>query len=227
MLDTETTGLDTNSGHRIIEIGCVELINRIPTGNVFHQYINPERNIPYHSFKIHGISEEFVKNKPVFSKIAKSFLEFISNDILVIHNAEFDIRFLNMELHKVNTDPILHDRVIDTLDLARRKFIGSPASLNALCKRFNISLDGRELHGALIDAKLLAKVYVELTGGLQNLLFEKTDKGMSSKKINPKYIKNNRTYNQRQHSPSQDEIKAHNKLLTQMKDPLWLQRTLE
>ncbi len=159
VLDTETTGLDVNS-HRIIEIGCVELINHIPTGKVFHRYINPERSIDKGAFKVHGISEEFLKDKPLFSEIASEFLNFISSDTLVIHNAGFDIKFLNMELGKLNAKLISSDRVLDTLPLARKKF-GPPASLSALCERFGISLESRELHGALIDAELLAKVYVE------------------------------------------------------------------
>lgn len=218
ILDTETTGLDTASGHRIIEIGCVELINRIPTGNVFHQYINPERDIPYHSFRIHGISENFVKDKPVFSDIALEFLEFISDDILVIHNAAFDVKFLNMELSKLSAGFISSDRVVDTLPLARKKFAGSPASLNALCKRFDISLDDRELHGALIDAQLLAKVYVELTGGLQTFLFdseEDQDGGGT-------FIQHE-THNLacRKYSPNNEEINAHKKLLNKINNPLW------
>ncbi|MCA7010600.1 DNA polymerase III subunit epsilon [Wolbachia endosymbiont of Tribolium confusum] len=163
VLDTETTGLSVKSGHRIIEIGCVELINRIPTGKVFHRYINPERHIDKGAFKVHGISEEFLKDKPLFSEIASEFLDFISNDILVIHNAKFDVEFLNMELGKLNAELISSDRVLDTLPLARKEFPGSPASLDELCKRFDISLNDRTSHGALIDAQLLAKVYVQLT----------------------------------------------------------------
>ncbi|WP_410541831.1 DNA polymerase III subunit epsilon [Wolbachia endosymbiont (group B) of Idaea biselata] len=159
VLDTETTGLDVNS-HRIIEIGCVELINRIPTGKVFHRYINPERSIDKGAFKVHGISEEFLKDKPLFSEIASEFLNFISSDTLVIHNAVFDIKSLNMELGKLNAKLISSDRVLDTLPLVRKRF-GPPASLSALCERFGISLESRKLHGALIDAELLAKVYIE------------------------------------------------------------------
>lgn len=163
VLDTETTGLSVKSGHRIIEIGCVELINHIPTGKVFHRYINPERHIDKGAFKVHGISEEFLKDKPLFSEIAPEFLKFISNDILVIHNAKFDVEFLNMELGKLNAKLISSDRVLDTLPLARKEFPRSPASLNELCKRFDISLNDRTSHGALIDAQLLAKVYAQLT----------------------------------------------------------------
>jgi DNA polymerase-3 subunit epsilon len=218
VLDTETTGLDIASGHRIIEIGCVELINRIPTGNAFHQYINPERDIPYHSFKIHGISENFVRDKPVFSDIAFEFLEFISDDILVIHNAVFDVKFLNMELSKLNARLVSSDRVIDTLPLARKKFAGSPASLNALCKRFDISLEDRELHGALIDAQLLARVYVELTGGLQTFLFN-SEEDQEGDGIFIQHKTHNLMH--REHLPSNNEIDAHKKLLDKINNPLW------
>lgn len=218
VLDTETTGLSTDSGHRIIEIGCVELINRISTGNTFHRYINPERDIPYHSFKIHGISEEFIQDKPLFSDIAQHFLDFISDSVLVIHNAAFDVKFLNIELNRVNAESINFSRVIDTLPLARKKFAGSPASLDALCKRFNISLEDRKLHGALVDAKLLARVYVELQGGLQTLLFSET--GDQNEKPISAHCK---SYNliDRKHLPNIDEVTAHKKLLKQIKSSLW------
>ncbi|MGL9732572.1 MAG: DNA polymerase III subunit epsilon [Wolbachia sp.] len=218
VLDTETTGLDIESDHRIIEIGCVELINRIPTGRVFHQYLNPERSVPYHSFKIHGISEEFLEDKPLFSDVALEFLDFISNDILIIHNAEFDVKFLNMELGKLSAGLISLERVLDTLPLARKKFAGSPVSLNALCKRFDISLEDRELHGALIDAKLLAKVYVELTGGLQIFLFNnQCEQDNNSTSIKHKV----HNLARREHSPSNEEINEHKKLLDTINNPLW------
>ncbi|WFW29693.1 MAG: DNA polymerase III subunit epsilon [Wolbachia endosymbiont of Menacanthus eurysternus] len=220
VLDTETTGLDIKFGHRIIEIGCVELINRIPTGKVFHRYINPKRDIPYHSFKIHGISKEFLKDKPLFSDIALEFLNFISNDILIIHNAEFDIKFLNMELNKLNAKLISQERVLDTLLLARKKFTGSPASLSALCKRFNISLENRELHGALVDAQLLAKVYVELTGGLQIFLFNNKQHKQNNVSTDIHHYRyNNITH--RKYSPSDEEINEHKKLLNKIHNPLW------
>ena len=218
VLDTETTGLNTESGHRILEIGCVELINRIPTNNIFHQYINPERDIPYHSFKIHGISKEFVQNKPVFADIASQFLDFISDSVLVIHNAAFDIKFLNMELDMVNAKTISFDRVLDTLPLARKKFAGSSASLDALCKRFDISLENRELHGALIDAHLLAKVYVELTGGLQTRLFD-NENNQDDEFALVQHKTRNLTC--REYLLSSNEVNAHKELLKQIKNPLW------
>ncbi|WCR54572.1 MAG: DNA polymerase III subunit epsilon [Wolbachia endosymbiont of Ctenocephalides orientis wCori] len=218
VLDTETTGLDIESGHRIIEIGCVELINRIPTGKIFHRYLNPRRDIPYHSFKIHGISEKFLQDKPLFTDVSTEFLEFISNDVLIIHNAEFDVKFLNMELGRLNAGTISSGRVIDTLPLARKKFAGSPASLNALCKRFEISLEDRELHGALIDAQLLARVYVELTGGLQTFLFN-SESGQNDNSTFVHYKTRNLTY--RKHSPNSKEMDEHKKLLEKINNPLW------
>lgn len=149
-------------------MGCVELIDKVRTGSTFHAFINPQRDIPMESFKIHGISEDMVKDKPIFSKIAPSFLEYISNSRLIIHNAGFDVSFLNYELIVSGHPEISMNRVTDTLTLARKKFPGAPASLDALCKRFDISLASRTNHGALIDAELLAMVYVELMGGAQS-----------------------------------------------------------
>ncbi|UWI83085.1 DNA polymerase III subunit epsilon [Wolbachia endosymbiont of Howardula sp.] len=222
VLDTETTGLNPDSGHRVIEIGCIELINRIPTGKIFHKYLNPQRDVPYHSFKIHGISEKFLQDKPLFLEIKNEFLDFISDDILIIHNAEFDLKFLNMELGKIRATLISSERILDTLLLARQKVIGASASLDALCKRFNISLANRELHGALIDAQLLARVYVELTGGLQTLLFDNTNNNdeYSDDTVSSEYkVHHNITY--RSYTPSHDEIIAHKKLLDEIKNPIW------
>lgn len=170
VLDTETTGLYCNNGDRIIEIGCVEIVNKVRTGAFYHAYINPERDIPMESFNVHGISEEFLKDKPIFRKVADEFLEFIGNSPLVIHNAGFDMGFINAELELLCKPHIPKGRVIDTLNIARKKHPGSPASLDALCKRFGISLESRDLHGALIDAELLAQVYIELMGGAQSSL---------------------------------------------------------
>jgi DNA polymerase-3 subunit epsilon len=168
VLDTETTGLNPLDGHRIIEIGCVELINKVPSGKVYHAYINPKRNIPEDSFRVHGISAEFLADKPLFAEIANDFLTFIKNSHLVIHNAGFDISFINNELKQIGLNIITFERVIDTLTIARRKFPRAPASLDALCQRFNISLENREKHGALIDSQLLAKVYIALLEGSQS-----------------------------------------------------------
>lgn len=167
VLDTETTGLDHAKGDRIIEIGCVELINRIPTGREFHCFINPERDVPTEAEAVHGLSTEFLSDKPLFADIAQEFLDFIGSDVLVIHNASFDIGFLNMELGRLGKPKISHDRVVDTLALSRRKHPGGVHNLDALCKRYGIDNSKRTKHGALMDSLLLAEVYVELLGERQ------------------------------------------------------------
>ena len=167
VLDTETTGLDPKDGHRIVEIGCVELLNHIPTGQEYHCYINPQRDMPTGAFEVHGLSESFLSKHPVFADVALDFLEFIDNSPLVIHNGAFDLGFLNAELERMGSDILPGERVIDTLHIARRKFPGSPNSLDALCRRFSIDNTIRDKHGALIDSILLARVYLELIGGAQ------------------------------------------------------------
>lgn len=167
VLDTETTGLDPKSGDRLVEIACLELVNRIPTGKVWHEYFNPEREMPKAAFAVHGLSTEFLSTKPLFSALANDFLAFIEDATLVIHNASFDIGFLNHELGLLNLPPITMDRVVDTLAIARRKHPGAANSLDALCKRYSIDASSRTVHGALIDTELLAEVYVTLIGGHQ------------------------------------------------------------
>ena len=167
VLDTETTGLDPKDGHRIVEIGAVELYNHVPTGKVYHQYINPLISMPDQAFAIHGLSDEFLSDKPVFSEIANEFLYFIGSAKLVIHNAAFDIKFINAELKNIEQEEITFDRATDTLELARKKFPGSPASLDSLCRRFKIDNSARVVHGALLDSQILAEVYLELVGGKQ------------------------------------------------------------
>ena len=168
VLDTETTGFEPSEGHRIVEIGAVELINHMPTGNTYHQYINPERDMPVEAFNVHGISEAFLKDKPKFAAIGQAFLDFIGSDAkLVIQNAAFDMKFLNAELGQAGLPLIPADRALDTLYMARRKFPGSPATLDALCRRFGIDNSMREKHGALLDSEILAEVYLELIGGRQ------------------------------------------------------------
>ena len=167
VLDTETTGLDPQDGHRIVEIGAVELYNHVPTGNVYHQYINPLISMPDQAFAIHGLSDEFLSDKPKFSEIAKEFLDFIGSAKLVIHNAAFDIKFINAELKSIDEEEIKFDRATDTLAIARKKFPGSPASLDSLCRRFKIDNSARIVHGALLDSQILAEVYLELVGGKQ------------------------------------------------------------
>ena len=167
VLDTETTGLDPQSGDRVVEIGCVEINNHMPTGKFFHEYINPEREMPASAFAIHGLSTEFLANKPKFSDIYGSFVEFISDSPLIIHKADFDLRFLDAEMMIIGAQLIDRSRALDTVSLARRRFPGAQVSLDALCRRFQIDLSSREKHGALLDAELLAEVYLYLMGGRQ------------------------------------------------------------
>ncbi|MCX7644660.1 MAG: DNA polymerase III subunit epsilon [Rhodobacteraceae bacterium] len=167
VLDTETTGFEPEEGHRIVEIGALELVNHLPTGRVFHQYVNPERAMPQAAFEVHGLGDDFLRDKPPFREIAAAFVEFIGDARLVIHNAAFDLKFLNAELGWLNLPPIPWERAIDTLALARSRFPGAPASLDALCRRFGVDNSAREKHGALLDCELLAEVYLELVGGRQ------------------------------------------------------------
>ncbi|MGA1268716.1 MAG: DNA polymerase III subunit epsilon [Gemmobacter sp.] len=167
VLDTETTGLDPAEGHRIVEIGAVELFNHLPTGRSFHRYLNPDRAMPTEAFEVHGLGDDFLRDKPRFAEIAAEFLSFIEGARLVIHNAAFDLRFLNAEL-RAHGLPALPDGIaLDTLMMARARFPGAPASLDALCRRFGVDLSARTRHGALLDCELLAEVYLELTGGRQ------------------------------------------------------------
>lgn len=180
VLDTETTGFDPKTGDRMVEIGAIELINHMPTGSTFHQYINPERDMPQGAFEVHGLGPDLLipprapegpevtlKDKPLFRDIGQAFLDYIGDAKLVIHNAKFDVPFLNAELSWINLPTIPMERAIDTLDIARKKFPGSPASLDALCRRFGIDNAHRTLHGALLDSEILAEVYLELIGGRQ------------------------------------------------------------
>lgn len=170
VLDTETTGLDPATGDRLVELGCVELLNSIPTGETFHRYLDPERDMPEEAFRVHGLSREFLTGKPKFAEVADAFLEFIGDSKLIIHNAEFDMKFLNAELRRIERQVLSMDRVIDTLALARRKHPGSPNSLDALCSRYGIDNSRRTKHGALMDSEILAEVYLELCGGRQAAL---------------------------------------------------------
>ncbi|KGB83758.1 DNA polymerase III subunit epsilon [Rhodovulum sp. NI22] len=167
VLDTETTGFEPEQGDRIVEIGAVELWNHLPTGKTYHQYINPERMMPKEAFEIHGLGDDFLRDKPVFRHIGQAFLDFVGDAKLVIHNAAFDMKFLNAELGWINLPTLPWDQAIDTLAIARKRFPGSPASLDALCRRFGIDNSAREKHGALLDSEILAEVYLELVGGRQ------------------------------------------------------------
>lgn len=167
VLDTETTGFEPSEGHRIVEIGAVELFNHMPTGRTYHQYINPQRDMPVEAFNVHGLSEEFLRDFPVFREVGQAFLDFVGDARLIIHNAKFDIKFLNFELGKAGLTHLRWENVTDTLAMARQKFPGSPATLDALCRRFGVDNSAREKHGALLDSEILAEVYLELIGGRQ------------------------------------------------------------
>jgi DNA polymerase-3 subunit epsilon len=167
VLDTETTGFEPSEGHRIVEIGAVELFNHLPTGRTYHQYINPQRPMPKEAFEVHGLGDDFLRDKPLFRDVGRAFLDFIGDAQLVIHNAAFDMRFLNAELEWAGLPGLPGDRATDTLLIARQKFPGAPASLDALCRRFGVDNSAREKHGALLDSEILAEVYLELIGGRQ------------------------------------------------------------
>lgn len=216
-LDTETTGMDPKTGDRIIEIGCVELVNHMPTGKNLQIYINPERDIPADATAVHGITDAFVADKPVFAQVYTDFLDFIGKDAkLIIHNAEFDMKFLNSELQKVGHPSLSWSRVIDTLGIARKKFPGSPANLDALCRRFDINNAERTYHGALLDSELLAEVYLELLGGRQHGLGLSAQSAADQKKKS-QMSKSSRQFREpRPHSASEKEIAAHQELLKKL-----------
>jgi len=218
VLDTETTGLDPNSGHRIVEIGCVETRYHITTGESFHVYINPERDMPEEAFNVHGLSEQFLSDKPVFAEVVEDFLAFIGDSPLVIHNAEFDMKFLNAELKKVGRPLLGRDRAVDTVTMARRKFPGAQANLDALCRRFEIDLSRRDKHGALLDAELLADVYLQLRGGAQPGLELAGDTSQSGR---DSVVIERQARAPRPHSPSAEELVAHATLVESLKDPVW------
>src|ERR1700737_1525070 len=175
VLDTETTGLDPLRGDRLVEIGCVEIFNRMPTGETFHRHLNPERNMPAEAFAVHGLSTEFLRAKPLFAEVVDDFLEFIADAPLVIHNASFDISFINAELDRIKRPPIARERLVDTLLLARRQHPGVSNRLQQLCSRYAIDNSRRTKHGALLDAELLAEVYIDLIGARQSQLILATE----------------------------------------------------
>lgn len=220
VLDTETTGFDPAEGHRLVEIGCVELENHLPTGNVFHVYLNPERDVPPDAARIHGLTTEFLKNHPVFTEKVSEFLEFIGEDTLVIHNAEFDMRFLNAELKSAGFKPLSMNRVIDTLPLARSKYPGQPANLDALCRRFKVDNTSRKFHGALLDSELLAEVYLELLGGRQHGFSIISETAvLSSNQLNAKIKRQVRE--PRSFPVTADEMAAHDTFVGKIKNVLW------
>src|SRR5476651_32572 len=218
VLDTETTGLDPAQGHRLVEVGCIELLNRIPTGAVFHAYLNPDRDMPAEAFAIHGLSTEFLKTQKRFAGVVDEFLGFVGDAPLVIHNAGFDHGFLNAELKRVDRAPIARDRLIDTLILARRKNPAGPNRLDDLCARFGIDNSRRTKHGALLDAELLAEVYLELIGGRQagfDLVQAEARAAAAAASQGP-------SRPPRPHEPTAEELAAHTAMLAKLKDPLWL-----
>jgi len=218
ILDTETTGLDPQAGHRIVELGCLELVNHIPTGKRFHGYFNPERDVPDEVVRVHGLTEEFLSTHPVFSERLDEFLDFIGDAPLVIHNAEFDMGFLNAEIKRAGKTPLEKNRCIDTLTMARQKFPGSPASLDALCKRFGVDNSGREKHGALLDSELLAEVYLELIGGRQpGLGLGATENETDLPQARPK----KKFREPRPHAPTEDERVLHAAFVARLKNPVW------
>ncbi|MEQ9640703.1 MAG: DNA polymerase III subunit epsilon [Alphaproteobacteria bacterium] len=223
VFDTETTGLDPKAGHRLVEIGCVELFNRMPTGETFHHYVNPERSMPEDAFRIHGIGDDMLADKPKFAAVAPAFVDFIGDAPLVAHNASFDMNFINAELTIAGLAPIPVDRAVDTVAIARRKFPGSPASLDALAKRFDIDLSARDKHGALLDASILAAVYLELMGGREPGLHLAADGG---RRVDHQAIAAAAVPREarapRPHAPSAAELAAHAMFLDNaVKDPIW------
>ena len=220
VLDTETTGLDPAQGHRIVEIGCVELENHLPTGRKFQEYLNPERLMDEEVIAVHGITNEFVKDKPTFSQVADKFIKFIGDDSkLVIHNAAFDMKFLNSELETCGKATLSYDRVIDTLIIARQRFPGRRVNLDELCKRFNIDASARTVHGALLDSELLSEVYLELIGGREPGLILSTQ-NKKNDIIQSAEIKH--IYHEPRLFPaSEDELEAHEKFLKKISDSLW------
>lgn len=220
VLDTETTGLDPNAGHRIIEIGCVELFNHVATGRTYHVYLDPQRDVPDEAYQVHGLDRSFLSGYPTFDRRADEFLAFIGGDPLVIHNAQFDMNFINAELGWHGRAPLPMDRAIDTVDMARRRFPGAQVNLDALCKRFEIDNGGRALHGALLDCQLLAEVYLELRGGREPGLALSTDATQTRHQTGTR----ERPYREpRPHAPSAAERSAHAAMLDKLKSPLWRQ----
>ncbi len=224
VLDTETTGLDPAFGHRIVEIGCVELFNYVPTGREYHRYVNPERDMPEDAQQVHGITAAFLADKPVFGDIADEFLDFVGSAPLIIHNGAFDMKFLNYELASVGRPRLAMDRLVCTLEMCRRKFFGAPASLDALCRRFDIDLSVRDKHGALVDCTLLAKVYLELIGGRQPDLGLGGDLAAAAAVSANIAIPIDRPVRPpRPHAPSAAELAAHAAFLEKLSSPMWLQ----
>jgi DNA polymerase-3 subunit epsilon len=224
VFDTETTGFDPLTGDRLVEIGAVELINHVPTGRTYHQYINPDRDVPEEVVKVHGLTNEFLKDYPFFEKVAQDWVDFIGDDgILVAHNATFDMKFINYELKRLGYDEYQWDRVVDTLEIAKNKFPGQRNNLDVLCKRFGIDNSKRTFHGALLDAELLADVYLELLGGAEPTMDLATSID-NKKNTSGSEIKLKREYREpRRFVISEEEYNNHRSFLeTNIKNPIWL-----
>jgi DNA polymerase-3 subunit epsilon len=220
VLDTETTGFEPDEGHKMVEIGCLELINHLPSGKTFHTYLNPMRDVPPEAARVHGLTTEFLKNHPLFAEKVGEFIDFIADDALVIHNAAFDMKFINAELKSSGFKALSMSRVIDTLPMARQKFPGQPASLDALCRRFKIDNSERKFHGALLDSELLSEVYLELIGGRQHGLGLESELALQqSQVLNAKIKRQHRPL--RSFLPDAKELKAHAALLDKIKGALW------
>jgi len=220
VLDTETTGLNPAAGHRVVEVGCVELINHVPSGREFQVYVNPERDMPEDAFAIHGLSTAFLADKPVFAKVADAILAFLGDAPLVIHNAEFDLGFLNAEFARIDYRALPASRGIDTVRLARRKNPGAPANLDALCRRYAVDATARDRHGALLDAQLLAEVYLQLIGGRQpGLVLRRYGESRAPALATGTASRAPRAA--RPHAPSAAELKAHEAFVESLEDPIW------
>ncbi len=220
VLDTETTGLDPAAGHRLVEVACVELSNRLPTGRTFQSYFNPDRDIPEEAFRVHGLSREFLSAHPRFAEKVEELLEFVGDSPLVIHNAEFDLKFLRAEIKLCDREGFGGNPVVDTVDMARKKFPGSPVSLDALCRRFSIDLSQRSLHGAMLDCELLAQVYIELNGGRQRGLgLEAAATGLP---VGPAVAAvRGPARPPRPFAPTPDETAAFEAFVAGLKSPIW------
>lgn len=224
VLDTETTGLDPKAGHRLVEVAGVELVNHVATGTHRRWYINPERDIPAEAQAVHGLTEEFLKNEPLFAAVAEDFLHFIGDATLVIHNAEFDLKFLNAELARLGKPPLPSSRAVDTVALARAKHPGARVSLDALCQRYGIDNAHRTLHGALLDCELLAEVYLELRGGREPGFGLALGSHAESESALEEESAAREPRPPRPHAPSPEEREAHQAMLGRLTDPIWLDR---
>ncbi len=238
VLDTETTGLDPLHGDRVVEIAALELRNHMPTGAHFHCYLNPERDMPQEAYAVHGLSESFLSDKPLFAAEADNFLNFIDDSPLIIHNGAFDMKFLNAELSRIKRPGLSYDRLIDTLLMARKRFPGAPASLDALCRRFGVDLSVRTLHGALVDCQLLSAVYLELIGGRQPGLTLAMDVAASAKSSSATStapadtaaiaVENVEIRPMRPHAAPPEELAAHRAFVEKaLKNPIWRQLQTE